>query len=144
MSGGTYRSFKTSKKWEQDGIILDLGSAGKFTLARAGGSNLQFARDFKRITSPHRRAIETKTIDDETATRLLIEAYASSVVLGWKGVTDEAGNEMKFSKQNAIKLFTELPELFNAIRAHAEDAQLYREAELEEEAKNSERSSGTL
>jgi hypothetical protein len=133
----TYGAYKTDENRERTGVKLDLGEAGKFQIARAGGGNSNFEKRLQAVTKPYRRAIQTGNIDKKIADRLLAETYADTVLLGWEGVSGEDGKELPFNRDNAIKLFTDLPDLFKEIRETAEDATLYR-AELNGvDAKNS-------
>ena len=140
---GTYRKFQQDSRLEQNGIELNLGEVGRFTIARAGGSNQNFAKAFKRLTQPYRRAIASGSLDDKTSQEILIAAHVEATILGWEGVTDESGNPLPFSKENAKKLFTDLPELFEEIRRASEDAANFRAFVMEESAGNSEPSSPT-
>jgi hypothetical protein len=136
MAKGTYAAFKTNSKREQEGVVLDMGDAGKYKIARAGGANSKFSRRLAVLTKPHRRAIQTDTIDRKVADEILATAYAETVLIGWEGVSGEDGNELAFSKENAIKLFTDLPDLFKQIRETAEDMTLFREELAEGDAGN--------
>jgi hypothetical protein len=72
---GTYGAYKTDEGREREGVTLDLGEAGKFKLARAGGANTQFEKRLMAATKPYRRAIQTGNIEKKLADRLLAEAY---------------------------------------------------------------------
>lgn len=133
---GTYSAFKTDSDLEKTGIELDLGSSGVFQIARAGGGNQRFTKRLEALTKPHRRAIQSGAIDTELARNLMVTAYVDCIVLGWEGVTDENGNGLPFSKENAMKLFTDLPDLFATIQQTAEDASLYRSSILEIDSGN--------
>lgn len=63
--------------------------------------------------------------------------YAESVVLGWEGVTNREGEVLTFNKENAVKLFEDLPDLFEDIVVQAQKAVLFRQNILEAEAGNS-------
>ena len=132
----TYGQYKTDSTRERDGVVLDLGDVGKFKLARAGGANTQFQKRLMALSKPHRRAIQTGTIDPKTADRLLVETYVDTVLLGWEGVTGEDGNPLPYSKENAVKLFTDLPDLFKDVRETAEDMSLFRQDITESDAGN--------
>ena len=64
------------------------------------------------------------------------EVYAETIVLGWDNVQDAEGNDLAFSKENVIKLFTDLPELFEDVQNAASTQALFRQETLEQEAKN--------
>lgn len=136
MSKSTYGAFKTNETREREGVTLDLGDAGKFRLARAGGGNAAFQKRLAAITKPHRRAIQTETISTAQAEALMAQVYAETVVLGWEGVTGEDGQLLPFSKDNCVKLLTDLPELFREIQTTSSDIRYFRDEILEADAKN--------
>lgn len=133
----TYSKFENDSTLEQGGITLDLGQAGKFVIARAGGANKSFAKKFHQLTKPIRRAIQTESVDEKTSLDILIDVYVETILIGWEGVTDREGKPFPFSKVNAKKLFSDLPDLFAEIRRHSEDETLFRAIVMEEDAKNS-------
>jgi len=140
---GTYRQFQTSARHEQEGIELDLGEAGIFRIARAGGANKRYQKRLEALLKPYRRAIQTETMSNEKAQELLAQVYAETVILGWDNVTGPDDEPLEFNVENCTKLLIDLPDLFRTIRETAENAALYRETILEEDAGNSETSSST-
>jgi hypothetical protein len=134
---GTYSSYQTDKNLERTGIELNLGSSGTFVLARAGGANRAYTTRLEKLTKPHRRAIQTGSIDSDLADTLVAQAYAECVLLNWWGVTGPDGQPLEFSPQNAIQLFKDLPDLFTMIQQTAGDASLFRAEIREEDSKNS-------
>ena len=133
----TYKSFANSEKHEKDGVWLDLGEAGRFKLARAGGANSQFKKLLSKRLRPYRRQLQTDTADEAAMERVLIETFARTVILGWEGVTDREEKPLPYSYENCVTLLTELPDLFREIHEAATEAALYREHIAEEDAKNS-------
>jgi hypothetical protein len=131
-----YDAFETDPTTEVDGITYDMGNLGKFILARAGGANVKFAKAVERKTRPYRQQIERGTIDNELGNSLLIEAFAEGVLLGWKGVKGKDGKDLKFSGPAAIKLLTDLPELFTELRDVASDMANYRAKQIEDDTGN--------
>lgn len=131
-----YTVFGTDKDMEQTGIVLNYGKAGKIRIARAGGANAKFAKVLEAKMRPHRSQFENGTMDNETANDLLIEAFAEAVVLGWEGVTDAEGKEIKFSTANVVKVFKDLPELFTDVREQATKIANFRAEEVEADAGN--------
>jgi len=133
--------FGTSKSLETEGIWIEYGGSSdapiRIRVARAGGANKNFSKTFERLSRPYQRAFQTKTIDPELAERLLAEVYATAVVLEWQNVTDDEGKAIPLSKETALKLFLELPDLFADLREQASNMALFREEILEEELGNS-------
>jgi hypothetical protein len=140
---GTYAAYKTDEKREREGVLLDMGDAGKFRIARAGGANSNFQRRLMALSKPYRRAIQTGNIDPKIADRVLVEAYVETVLLGWESVTGPDGKPLEYSKENAVKLFTDLPDLFKDIRETAEDMTLFKLELDEADAGNSSSASAT-
>lgn len=124
---GTYGHFKRNENKETGGVILDLGDSGKFNIARAGGSNKRYQQSLERGMRPYRKSFQQGTLSDEVASKVLLDAFLDSVLLGWDGVTGEDGNVLPFSKENARKLMTDLPDLFAALREAASDASIFRD-----------------
>jgi hypothetical protein len=116
-----YKKFKTDKKAEVEGIELDFGDGIVFKVARAGKSNPAFAEASRKRLKPWLFAIKANTMSDEQANLVMVKVFADSVVLGWEGVKDEAGKELKFTHENVVKLLTDLPDLFDDIKEYAED-----------------------
>lgn len=137
-----FSQFQTDQSAETDGIDIDYGIDSrtgeniKFKVARAGGSNAKFAKLWDSKTKPYRRQIQTDTMDNATAEKLIHEVYAEAVVLGWSGVYDRDGNKLDYTVANCVQLFKDLPELFNDIRQVASSIAAFRIQEREEDAKN--------
>lgn len=136
-----YSQFKTNDTLEQTGIVLEYGenAEGKpisIRIARAGGANSQYSRLMEARVKPYRRQIQNETIEKTMVEKMLREVYAETVVLGWENVTDENGKEMAFTVQNCIKLFEDLPDLFQDIQEQSQRAALFREEVLEQDSKN--------
>ena len=127
-----YKTFETNKEIEQTGIDLRYSDTCVITVARAGGSNKKFLKAAERA----QRKLNTRRPNNEQAMQILREVYADAVILGWEGVEDRDGIPMPFSRENVIKILTDLPDLFADIRQQAENAELFRDEALEDAAKN--------
>jgi len=131
-----YDVFATDKGMERTGIELDYGKLGKIRIARAGGANNRFTKVLEQKTRPYRRQMDADTMDEDVANTLLIEAFAETVVLGWEGIKDRNKQPMPFTRENVIKLFTDLPELFTDVREQAMKAANFRELGVETDSGN--------
>lgn len=81
---GLRDGFATSQDRETQGVEVNFGDFS-VTLARAGGANKRYSKVLAEKSEPYARAIELGQFDNDTATNLLHEVYAETVVLGWKG-----------------------------------------------------------
>lgn len=136
-----YKQFETNESLEKEGVILNYGVNSKgqnidIRIARAGGHNTRFNKIAEQVLKPYRRQLANETADREITDRLMRIIYARAVILEWSGVEDKAGKPMEFTEANAIKLFTDLPDLFSDIREQADKQALFRKEALEEESKN--------
>jgi hypothetical protein len=110
-----YSSFQTDVAAESDGIVLDFGDY-QFTIARAGGANKRFEQALKKRLDRYKRMIEFDALPEATARQAMIEVYAETVVLGWSGITGPDEQEIPFSREACVKLFSDLPGLFDVVR----------------------------
>lgn len=135
-----YAAYKTDPQKEKAGVEVEYGfrhdKPTKFLIARAGGANDRFARILDQKLKPYRRMVQSDTMDTALSERLLKEAYAEAIVLGWTNVGDENDKDLEFSVANVIKLFTDLPDLFIDIQQISRNLAIYRETVREDDAKN--------
>lgn len=128
-----YKLFKTDKDKESGrGITLKYGTAS-ITIHRAGNGNPLYRKLNNENLRKHGRELELGLLTPEEDNRIMAEIYAESVVIGWENVCDESGKEMAFNKENAVKLFTDLPDLFADLKNAATDRALFKAQELEED-----------
>lgn len=132
----TYGTYKTDTDKEKIGVVVDLGSAGKFTIARAGGANKEFTKKVALASKPYRLQIQAATVDSALTDRILVNAFVDTVLKGWEGVTDENEQPIPYNRDSAIKLFTDLPDLFQELTRAASDASTFRAVALEGDSKN--------
>lgn len=140
-----YKLFKTNQNLETDGIFIEYGTTpeGKPTrikIARSGGANKAFSKALEKATRPHRKAIQNGLLDNATADRLFKDVFAETVVLGWENVEGPDGSPLPFTRENALKLFDDLPDLFADLREQAGNVALFREEVAEADLGNSGRS----
>lgn len=134
-----YEVYKTdANKEAEEGIKVDLPGGASISLRRAGGGNGLFDRAMDTVMKPYRRQLQMGTLDDGKADELMARVYARAVVIDWQGVTDEKGKKLDCTEENVVKLFTDLPDLFEDIKAQASNMANFRRQEQEEVEGNSE------
>ena len=119
----------------KEGVWLKFPGGRRIHVLRAGGSNAAFSRTFSQAIKPYKRQMERNTMDREKSDELMIGVYLDSVILDWDGFTDDAGNDVPYSKTAAHELFTALPELFNDVVNFASDMATFQVNDAEETAK---------
>lgn len=124
---GIYDEYETNTALEESGTKRTYGDF-YLILARAGGANKKYSRILKRKTEPMRRAIEIGKLPDDEAIRIMIEVYAEAVVLGWggPGMVNRDGTPLEFTKENVIRVFTDLPDLFAQVQKDAGEPDVFK------------------
>lgn len=135
--GGTYGQFMMDAERERGGIWVDYGQAGRFLVARAGGENEDFTKALERLTKQHRKTIDLGLLDRAVGDKIIRQAYAEAVIRDWENVTGPGGEPLPHTVENAVRLFTDLPVLFEALIEDSKNVALFRKALREEAAKNS-------
>ena len=128
--------FGTNATLETDGIWIDYGDYGKFLIARAGGQNKKFRNMFEKKIRPYRAAINMGTLDDAVAERIMREAFAETVVLGWDLVGDD-GEPFPFSVEHCITLLETNPDLFTDLQQQSQMVANFIQDTRELDAKDS-------
>ena len=131
-----YSKFATDPSVENQGIFLDYGDGCKIRIRRAGGANKEYIKAIERLSRTHRFQIQTGRLSIDESRQIMAEVYANTIVLGWEGVKGPNGEEILFSKENCLKLFTDLPDLFADVQAQADNAAFFRVNIDEADAKN--------
>lgn len=136
-----FSQFATDRKKENDGVTVsygfnDDGTEIKFFISRMGKSNKAYTKELEKATRPYRRQFELGTMDEKKAEDIFMEVFSKTILKGWENVQDKEGNIIEFNRFKAVDLFKALPDLFQDLQEKANSAALFREAELEDDAKN--------
>lgn len=119
--------FKTSKEHESQGVWLDFTAEVGFHVKRFGGENSPKVKQaLAKYYKPYARMIENDTMPEAEQRKILIKVFVESSMLGWKGVEID-GKEAPFTHESAIKLFAELPELYETVHKYASDYANFKE-----------------
>lgn len=146
--------FTTDPALETKGVRIDYGSF-RITLARAGGANKKYTKLLEAKTRPHRRAMQTETMQDAAAMALLREVYAEGAIMLWEnrekldkktgewigefkvGIEPAQGTDLlPFNADNVCSTLADLPDLFADLQEQANKVSLFRVHNLEEDLKN--------
>ena len=137
-----YGVFKTDEHIESTGVRIDYGEFW-FLLARAGGANTRYTKLVTEKLRPHRRAIQTETLPDALGRKLMLECFIGGCLLGWGSLTygegsiaGPTGEAIPFTHENALRVLTDLPDLFDALRVEADNQSNFRKGSLETDAGN--------
>lgn len=137
-----FKLFGTNKSLEEEGIEVTYpanedGTVPTFIVARMGKTNKAYSRELQRAMKPYRQQIKYDTLSNEQAEEVLLGVFIKSVLKGWRNVQNEKGKDVEYTYENAKKLFTQLPDLYEELQERAQSMATFRIEEREDVAKNS-------
>lgn len=127
------KDLRNSPELEAEGVWQPAGGDTEILVARWG--NPRSTRLFQSLTRPYRRQIDNGTMDPKKQTEILCKVVAQTILLDWKNLRED-GVELEYSTDEAFRVLQEYDELLQLVRDYAEDAEAYRERELEESEGN--------
>lgn len=143
-------TFKTDLNAETEGVELEVG-VNEFNgqpitirLSRMSKSNKRYTKKLEAVTRPHQSAINNESLDNDLAQKMLQGVFVDTILLGWGNVPkfDLTGKEedksktLDFTRENALALFAELPDLYDDWEDRAKKAAAFREKASEDTAGN--------
>lgn len=121
----------------------DDGTVPTFLISTTARLNKSYAKELERTFKPHQNAMRLKTMSNDLAGKLMQEVFSKTVLLGWQNVlnSDVSGDDTQtgfadFNLENAKNLFENLPMLYDSLSEQAADTSNFRQAVIEENAKN--------
>lgn len=139
--------YKVDENKESKGVEFPFppnedGTVPVFIVSRMAQSNVKYAKALEEAVKPYKHLQRTGELKGKLATKVVMEAFVKGCLEGWRHVKfgDIVGGhnneDAPFTHDNAIKLFTRLPDLFADLQEFASQLVNFREAEIEEDAKN--------
>jgi len=118
--------FKTDTSLENNGVWIPAGDGLELKIARM--NNPKYV-EYIRVKGQHLRAICAATNSTPPEMIPIIRgAVASTILLDWKGLNDEAGKPIEYSPEVASKVFDEYPEFYGLVLKLADEPNNFREA----------------
>lgn len=119
--------FKANTALEQDGVNFEIDENISFKVRRFGSSNSKIKAALATYYKPYIKQIELGTLPTEKSIEINAKVFVDTCLVSWRGVLDETGNPIEFNKENALKLFKQLPDLFETLWKHANSFESYKE-----------------
>lgn len=130
--------FATNKEAEQKGVWLTYGKV-KFLVARAGGSNDAFSEALAKVMKPNARRFKIGSIKAKEVNEIAMGPFVDHCLLDWKNVvrrTDKGPEQLPYSRENAIKLLTDIPELYTQLMEDAQSLSTFAPEDVSDITKN--------
>lgn len=126
--------FKTDKVAEETGVDHYVGGGVTLTIARQG--NPAYQNYIGQLTKPYREEIEAKTLSDDIWEDIVVKAMAKTILVGWSGVKNDAGEDVTYSEEAAFSMMKDMPDLREVVSTFSMSMENYRVSELEDDTKN--------
>lgn len=120
--------FKTDRALEEEGVDFAISDKVKFRCRRFHANNPRVKAALAAYMKPFARQAELGTLPVEKNQEIMMKLFIDVSLVGWTGLEDDKGQPIEFSKENALKLFTSLPEVFDALWKYANDFEPYKES----------------
>lgn len=99
------KTVKENRKRECKGIWVDYEMGIKFKIARMG--NPKFQAKIRQLTAPFLKEIREDTLKVGEMERIQREAVAETVLVGWKGLEDDDGENYKYSAKRCTDMLAD-------------------------------------
>lgn len=136
-------AFETDTKKVTEGVWLDFvstpnrdGTVPGFCVAHMDENNPEYAAEAERRLAHLRRDVDAGLMTNALAVPIMRKLFAERILLDWRNVHDKDGNAIEFTKENAEKFLTALPQLYKMLLAEAQKLQNFRAGSIEVTAKN--------
>lgn len=128
--------FKTDEQKEIEGVWENLTEDGEAAILVARVGNKAFNQAYKKLPKVTQRMIEQGLMLDEDSDKILCSIIGSTILLDWRGLTDE-GKLIKYSTENAAKFLLKYKEFRSLVWELAQDFQRFHDEGLKADIKNS-------
>lgn len=128
-----YAKYGSDRNKEQAGVpfYIDKDSDTYINVARWTVRNVEHTKAQAEVSLKMANASESEL--EEARSRVFIE----HLVTGWNNIVDKDGNELPFSKENALALLGDLPDLVNELFTFSLNRENYGLDSVETVTKNS-------
>jgi hypothetical protein len=127
MKSNLHSIFSSDKDLEKNGIIFKISETTNFLIRRFGGENgARVKAAMAKYYKPFARQVDAGTLPPEQEREILVKAFVEASLVNWEGVEID-GKIEEYSPEKAVKLFIELPALFDAILSTAQDFNSYKQ-----------------
>jgi hypothetical protein len=141
MAFDLHTEFGTDEKSELEGVWEEVSEGARVLVARVG--NDRFTERYKRLGKGLQRQIDRGTLPKDKSQAIFIAILADTILLNWEGLVDEKV-PIEYSKENARLMLKKYPDFRQFVWDIANDAELYRIKERDEDLGNSSEPSSSV
>ncbi len=120
------KTFATNRTKEEEGVWFKGPEGSEYLVARQG--NKSFNKLMAEVAKPHRKLIEMGKADEELVTEITAEVVSRTILLDWRGVTDD-GKAVPYSHAEAKKRLIDYPDFADMIAGFSKSMAAYQDQE---------------
>lgn len=136
--------FGTDKKLESEGVwiypVIRNPKIG-FLVRRMSRSNREWANRAAASYRKNKRKIEAGHVTDPKILEDSFKVFCQTVLMNWKGLYDKQKQEIPYTIQKGVELFSTYPDLYERVSDEAQDISTFQAEEIDEIAEKSVHSS---
>lgn len=128
--------FKIDHNVAEEGQWVDIGDGVELKIARMG--NRKYNETIRRLSKPHKYQIDNDTLPQEISEEIMNKAVAECILLDWKGLEDDDGQPINYSRQKAFELLSDpdLAPFKRQVIGIAQTDETFRNEMVEDTVKN--------
>lgn len=130
-----FSEVKVNNSMAESGVWVEHDDTTSFLIARMG--NKKFNVVFQKLIGPYKRQFDSGKLSADKQTDIMCKCMSKAILLGWEGLTLD-GEALEYSEEKAYELLSTegADEFRDLITSYAQDADAYRNDQLEEKGKN--------
>lgn len=133
MTTNLFKKYESDPKKELTGVEINIED-NIFICRRAGGGNRAYRVRVGQLALARREVLNSTDLEvsTEAEDEVTMEAFSTSVVVGWRDVLGRDGQPLPFSPENFIDLMKSCPDVWLLLRVEARDIEKFRVEEIDE------------
>lgn len=111
-----YEVYSSNEEMEKNGVWFEMSDTVGFKVKKFGGANAKKIQQLQaKYLKPYTRMMKAGKMDEKLERKLYVEIFVDGCLVDWKGVTDKDGKVLEFTRDNAISIMNDLPNLFDEV-----------------------------
>lgn len=122
-------ALETDKTRENEGVWTTLPNGVRLKVGRSGSE--RWKEEYAKIHREGTRGYRQGKVPDELLEKVVMEAMARTILLGWENIEDDDGQPIPYSLENARKLLA-VREIRDDVTALSQENELFRAVQIED------------
>jgi len=120
---------------EEEGIWVEITE--DVSIKVASTESKRYREKVTQLLKPYRKVLQAGgRVPEAKQEQITVSSIVDGLLLDWKGVSDREGTQLKYSRENALQVVTELKRLRDLILEVAGEAEVFNKRALAEAAEN--------